>query len=274
LTETMVRVEDLHKTFGQLQVLKGINITVEKGEVVCVIGPSGSGKSTLLRCINLLEKPDRGRVWIDQAEITARGANVPRIRRHVGIVFQQFNLFPHMTVLQNVMEGPVTVLRMSRPEATELARRQLEQVGLLDKIDSKPSQLSGGQQQRVAIARALAMDPKVMLFDEATSALDPELIGEVLDVMKKLADTGMTMLVVTHEMRFAERVADRVLMFDEGIIMEEDTPNVIFHDPHHERTRRFLRQIHWEVGEDKDTADSPVPPAGIADAIPLVESTS
>ena len=249
MTKIMVKIEGLHKSFGALQVLKGISIEVKKGEVVCVIGPSGSGKSTLLRCINLLEKPDSGRIWIDDEEITAKSASVYSIRQHIGMVFQQFNLFPHMSVVENVMEGPLTVLKWDKDRAYQAAIRQLEQVGLKEKIKSKPYELSGGQQQRVAIARALAMDPKVMLFDEATSALDPELIGEVLDVMNSLAKSGMTMLAVTHEMNFAEKVADRVCMFDEGVIVEEEKPEIVFHQARHERTRRFLQQLHWEEKE-------------------------
>lgn len=249
--KVMVRAEDVHKSFGDLDVLKGINMEVDQGEVVCIIGASGSGKSTLLRCINLLEVPQRGRIWIDEEEITAKGANVPKIRRHAGMVFQHFNLFPHMTAIENVMEGPRTVLGWSKDQAYERAKQQLERVGLLDKLDSQPSELSGGQQQRVAIARALAMDPKVMMFDEVTSALDPELIGEVLDVMKDLADQGMTMLVVTHEMHFAELAADRVMMLHEGVIIEEDTPAVIFYNPQHERTRQFLSMLHWEAEEER-----------------------
>ena len=244
---TTVKVEELYKSFGSLHVLKGISIEVDQGEVVCIIGPSGSGKSTMLRCINLLEKPDKGRIWIDDVEITSKETNVPKVRQNIGMVFQQFNLFPHMTVVENVMEGPRTVLRWEKDKAYSVAIKQLEQVGLGEKVQNKPYELSGGQQQRVAIARALAMDPKVMLFDEATSALDPELIGEVLDVMKGLAESGMTMLVVTHEMNFAEKVADRVLMFDEGVIVEEGSPDVIFHKASQERTRRFLQQLHWEI---------------------------
>ena len=248
MPDFMICVEKIHKSFGDLHVLNGVELNVTKGEVICIIGPSGSGKSTLLRCLNLLEIPDSGKIWIDGVELTKKGENVAKIRQQVGMVFQAFNLFPHMSVIENVMEGPRTVLGWSKDKAFEVARKQLSQVGLAEKLDSKPFELSGGQQQRVAIARALAMDPKVMLFDEATSALDPELIGEVLDVMKRLADSGMTMIVVTHEMSFAERVANRVVMFDEGVILESASPKVLFHEPHHERTRRFLHQLHW--GED------------------------
>ncbi|MBI3455059.1 MAG: amino acid ABC transporter ATP-binding protein [Candidatus Rokubacteria bacterium] len=242
----MLRVENLHMAFGALQVLRGVSLTVTRGEVVVIIGPSGSGKSTFLRCLNRLEEPTRGRILLGEVEITGPGVDLPRVRRDIGMVFQHFNLFPHMTALGNVMEGPRTVLRVSPAEARQRALGLLEKVGLSDKADVKPAQLSGGQQQRVAIARALAMDPKVMLFDEVTSALDPELVGEVLTVMKRLADDGMTMLVVTHEMPFGERVADRVLMFDEGVIVEAGPPAKIFTKADHERTRRFLNQLHWE----------------------------
>jgi len=246
MAEVIIRVEDLHKRFGSLHVLRGINMEVSRGEVVVLIGPSGSGKSTFLRCLNRLEEPSAGKIFLDGMEITDPRANLPNVRRNIGMVFQHLNLFPHMTALENVMEGPRTVLRTPRQEALALAMSRLEKVGLLDKINVKPAQLSGGQQQRVAIARALAMDPKVMLFDEVTSALDPELVGEVLTVMKRLADEGMTMLVVTHEMHFGEKVADRVLMFDEGIVIEEGPPDKIFTKADHERTRRFLNQLHWE----------------------------
>lgn len=245
MTGYILKVEDLHKSFGRLHVLKGVNLSVRAGEVVVIIGPSGSGKSTLLRCINMLEKPDRGHVWIDGEEITAPKANLPRIRQHIGMVFQQFNLFPHMNAIENVMEGLITVKKMKKNEAREYALEMLGKVGLAYKAQVRPSELSGGMQQRVAIARALAMNPKLMLFDECTSALDPELIAEVLDVIKKLADEGMTMLMVTHEMHFAEKVADRVLMFDEGVIIEEGPPEVIFTRAAHERTRRFLNQLVW-----------------------------
>ena len=246
MADLIIRVEDLHKRFGSLHVLRGINLEVSRGEVVVLIGPSGSGKSTFLRCLNRLEEPSAGKIFLDGTEITDPRANLPTVRRNIGMVFQHLNLFPHMTALENVMEGPRTVLRTPRQEALALAMSRLEKVGLLDKINVKPAQLSGGQQQRVAIARALAMDPKVMLFDEVTSALDPELVGEVLTVMKQLADDGMTMIVVTHEMHFGEKVADRVLMFDEGIVIEEGQPDKIFTKADHERTRRFLNQLHWE----------------------------
>jgi polar amino acid transport system ATP-binding protein len=251
MAEYMVKIEGLHKSFGHLHVLRGINMSVKPGEVVVIIGPSGSGKSTLLRCVNRLEEPDKGRIWIDGEEITAQKANLPKIRQHIGMVFQHFNLFPHMTAVGNVMEGLVTVRRMAKDEAKERALEMLRKVGLEEKADIRPSELSGGMQQRVAIARALAMDPKVMMFDECTSALDPELIAEVLDVMKELADEGMTMLVVTHEMHFAEKAADRVLMFDEGMIIEEAPPEEIFARAKQERTRRFLAQLVWETEEER-----------------------
>ena len=246
MADIVVRVEDLHKSFDDLEVLKGVSMEVERGDVVVIIGASGSGKSTFLRCLNRLEEPNRGRIFLEDVEITDPQADLPKVRRNIGMIFQQFNLFPHMSAIRNVMEGPRTVLKMSVEQAREHAARLLDKVGLSDKLDVKPGQLSGGQQQRVAIARALAMEPKVMLFDEVTSALDPELVGEVLSVMKQLADEGMTMLVVTHEMQFGERVADQVVMFDEGVILEEGPPDKIFHRAENERTRRFLNQLHWE----------------------------
>ena len=246
MADVVVRVEDLHKSFDTLEVLKGVSINVQRGEVVVIIGASGSGKSTFLKCLNRLEEPNRGRIFLEDVEITSPKTDLPKVRRNIGMIFQQFNLFPHMSAIQNVMEGPRTVLRMPAERAREHATQLLDKVGLSDKLDVKPGQLSGGQQQRVAIARALAMEPKVMLFDEVTSALDPELVGEVLTVMKRLADEGMTMLVVTHEMQFGERVADRVVMFDEGVILEEGPPDKMFHRADSERTRRFLNQLHWE----------------------------
>jgi polar amino acid transport system ATP-binding protein len=248
VADVIIRVEDLHKHFGPLHVLRGVNLEVVRGEVVVIIGPSGSGKSTFLRCLNRLEEPSRGQIWLEGLDITAPRVHLPKVRRQIGMVFQHFNLFPHRTALENVMEGPLTVLRVPRDAARVRARDLLAKVGLSDKVDVKPSALSGGQQQRVAIARALAMDPKVMLFDEVTSALDPELVGEVLTVMKQLADEGMTMLVVTHEMHFGEKVADRVVMFDEGVIIEDGPPTRVFKRADHERTRRFLSQLHWEGG--------------------------
>jgi ABC-type polar amino acid transport system ATPase subunit len=256
----ILEMRDVHKRFDQLHVLKGVSLSVRRGEVVVIIGASGSGKSTLLRCINRLEECDSGTIVVDGLDITARSANLPAIRRRIGMVFQQFNLFPHMTALENVEEGPRTVLRMNRRQARELAMKQLRQVGLADKAHSRPSTLSGGQQQRVAIARGLAMSPRLMLFDEATSALDPELVGEVLNVMKDLAEGGMTMVVVTHEMSFAERVADRVIFLDEGLILEEGPPAKIFRRAESERTRQFLRQLHWDA--DVAGLDPPSQPRG------------
>jgi polar amino acid transport system ATP-binding protein len=245
--DVLIEVRGLSKSFGDLLVLRDIDLDVHRGEVVCIIGPSGSGKSTLLRCLNRLEEPTAGTVRIGGQEITQRGINLSQIRRRVGMVFQHFNLFPHMSALENVMEGPRTVLRMSRPEAERRALDLLVKVGLADKAGSKPDSLSGGQQQRVAIARALAMNPDAMLFDEVTSALDPELVGEVLTVMRGLADEGMTMVVVTHEMSFARRVADRVVFLDQGVIVEQGPPDRIFHRARQERTRQFLDQLEWEI---------------------------
>ncbi|GIO21529.1 amino acid ABC transporter ATP-binding protein [Oceanobacillus sp. J11TS1] len=239
----MITVQDLHKKFGDNQVLKGINCEVKEKEVVCVIGPSGSGKSTFLRCLNLLEDITSGDVIVDGYNLRDRATDINMIRTEVGMVFQQFNLFPHKTVIQNVMLAPRKVRKISAEEARKRGEALLVKVGLAEKADQYPAQLSGGQQQRVAIARALAMEPKLMLFDEPTSALDPELVGEVLEVMKQLAKEGMTMVVVTHEMGFAREVADRVLFMDEGIIMEENTPDVIFTNPASERTKNFLNKV-------------------------------
>jgi polar amino acid transport system ATP-binding protein len=237
----MVRLEGVHKSFGRLHVLRGIDLDVAPGSVVCVLGPSGSGKSTLLRCINLLEPPDEGRVFLEGHEITGTGREeVDFVRRRVGMVFQQFNLFPHKSVVENVTLAQRTVLKRSDDEARTKAAALLERVGLSDKVDEYPERLSGGQQQRVAIARALAMDPHVMLFDEVTSALDPELIKEVLDVMRELASEGMTMIVVTHEMGFAREVADHVAFMDGGVVVEQGTPAEVFGSPSEERTKRFL----------------------------------
>lgn len=241
--DVILEVRNLSKRFGPLEVLHDINFDVRRGEVVVVIGPSGSGKSTLLRCLNRLEEPSGGSIRINGEEITGRSARLHYLRRDIGMVFQQFNLFPHMTALQNVMEGPRTVLKLPRAECEGRARALLSKVGLQDKADSRPATLSGGQQQRVAIARALAMRPQVMLFDEATSALDPELVGEVLGVMRALAEDGMTMVVVTHEMGFAERVADRVVFMDGGYIVEQGPPKDLFGSPREPRTRRFLQQL-------------------------------
>ncbi len=243
MTVPPIQIRDLHKYFGELEVLRGINFKVASGEVVCVIGPSGSGKSTLLRCVNLLETPTAGTILIEGEDMTAWGAVVDGLRTKIGMVFQQFNLFPHLNVLNNLTISQRKVLGRREEEANDVARRMLERVGLLDKIEEYPGRLSGGQQQRVAIARALCMNPDMMLFDEPTSALDPELIGEVLDVMRSLAEEGMTMLVVTHEMGFARQVADRVVFMDGGIIMEQGPPDELLLNPSHERTQRFLRAI-------------------------------
>ncbi|MDN5276749.1 MAG: arginine/lysine/histidine transport system ATP-binding protein [Clostridiales bacterium] len=239
----MIKVVDLHKSFGDLEVLKGINTEIRKGEVVCVIGASGSGKSTFLRCLNLLEEPTKGEIYIDGISLMEHKKDINKLRQKVGMVFQQFNLFPHMTVLENIMLAPVKVKKMPEEEARGKAIELLRKVGLSDKDNVYPSQLSGGQKQRVAIARALAMDPEVMLFDEPTSALDPEMVGEVLAVMKQLAMEGMTMVVVTHEMGFAREVGDRILFMDEGVILEEGTPEELFGNPKKERTRAFLSKV-------------------------------
>lgn len=250
----MITAKDVIKSFGHLQVLRDVSLQVEPGEVVVIIGPSGSGKSTFLRCLNYLEKIDGGYITFDGQAVGKRelsngrvvedsNKNIYRLRRQMGMVFQRFNLFPHMTALENVMEGPVTVLKESKDKARERAIELLAKVGLADKANAYPAQLSGGQQQRVAIARALSMQPKVMLFDEPTSALDPELVGEVLAVIKELAREGMTMVVVTHEMGFAREVADRVIFMDEGKILEEAMPQVMFSNPKHPRTREFLGKI-------------------------------
>lgn len=241
----LLEIKGLHKNFGQTPVLKGVDLSVSSGSVVCLVGPSGSGKSTLLRCINLLEKPTQGSIRFDGKLITDTRVAAHRVRREIGMVFQHFNLFPHRSVLGNVMEGPVAVLGTSKTEARRVALDQLERVGLSDKVDARPTSLSGGQQQRVAIARALAMHPKMMLFDEPTSALDPELVGEVLSVMKDLADVGMTMIVVTHEMSFAGRVADRVVLLSDGRIAEEGTPREVLGNPKTERGREFLSHFRW-----------------------------
>ena len=240
-----LRLEGVHKRFGALHVLRGIDLDVGRGSVVCVIGPSGSGKSTLLRCINLLEPPDGGRILIEGHEITGGGdpEEIDYVRRRVGIVFQQFNLFPHLTVTENLTIAQRRVLGRGRREAERIAAENLERVGLTPKADAYPSQLSGGQQQRVAIARSLAMGPELMLFDEPTSALDPELVGDVLGVMRLLAQDGMTMIVVTHEMSFAREVADRVAFIDEGVILEEGPPERVVGAPSHERTRTFLARL-------------------------------
>ncbi|MDR1421755.1 MAG: amino acid ABC transporter ATP-binding protein [Coriobacteriales bacterium] len=239
----VVRIEGLRKSFGSLEVLKGVDLEVDRGEVVVILGPSGSGKSTLLRCVNLLEKPTAGTIYFEDSCITDSKVNINHIREKVGMVFQSFNLFPHLSARANVALAPRKVLKRSHEEADRIAIEQLEKVGLGDRVEYLPAQLSGGQQQRVAIARALAMDPHVMLFDEATSALDPELVRGVLDVMRSLAEAGMTMIVVTHEMGFAREVADRVIFMDDGIIVEQGSPTEVFDAPQHERTKDFLGHI-------------------------------
>jgi len=239
----MIKIENLHKKFGSLEVLKGIDLHIEEGEVVVILGPSGSGKSTLLRCLNRLEEITSGCVTVDGFDLTDKTTDINLVRSEVGMVFQQFNLFPHMTVLNNVTLGLRKVRRMEKKEAREIGLNTLDKVGLSDKAEAYPEQLSGGQKQRVAIARCLAMRPKVMLFDEPTSALDPELVGEVLDVMKQLALDGMTMVVVSHEMGFAREVADRVIFVDEGVIVEENNPEPFFTSPQNERTQKFLNMV-------------------------------
>lgn len=239
----MIKVENLHKYFGELEVLHGVNAEIQQGEVVCVIGPSGSGKSTFLRCMNLLEMPTSGKIYIDGVELMEHQKEIDRLRQKVGMVFQQFNLFPHMTVLENITLAPVQALHITKEEAEQRAMVLLGKVGLLEKKDEYPSRLSGGQKQRVAIARALAMEPEIMLFDEPTSALDPEMVGEVLEVVRQLAKDGMTMVIVTHEMGFAREVSDRVMFVDGGIIEEEGTPEQVFGNPHSPRTQAFLKKV-------------------------------
>lgn len=241
--EVVVRIENLTKSFDELQVLRGVDLNVHRGEVVVILGPSGSGKSTLLRCVNLLEVPTSGKIFFEDTEITSKDVDINAVRAKLGMVFQSFNLFPHLTAKKNVMLAQRKVLKRSEEEAEAKAIEELTKVGLAERIDYKPSQLSGGQQQRVAIARALAMDPHVMLFDEATSALDPELVRGVLSVMKELAREGMTMIVVTHEMGFARDVADRVIFMDGGVIVEEGTPEEVFDHPKSDRTKDFLGHI-------------------------------
>ena len=241
--EVLVQVQELHKSFGDNHVLRGIDFSVARGEVVCVIGPSGSGKSTLLRCINLLEVPEEGKVIVGGQDITDPDCDIDAARRHIGMVFQQFNLFPQQSALGNCTLAQETVLDLKPAQAKQIARDNLERVGLGDKINEYPAKLSGGQQQRVAIARALSMEPELMLFDEPTSALDPELVGEVLTVMRKLAEEGMTMLVVTHEMAFAREAADRVVFMDAGVIVEEGPPSDVIGQPREERTREFLHRV-------------------------------
>jgi len=243
VTEPIVRIKDLHKSFGSLEVLKGVDMDVMRGEVVVILGPSGSGKSTLLRCVNRLEEPTGGEIWLEDIQINSPETNINKVRERIGMVFQSFNLFPHLTAKGNVVLAQRKVLGRSKDEAERIAIEQLNRVGLGDRVDYFPSQLSGGQQQRVAIARALAMDPHVMLFDEVTSALDPELVRGVLDVMKELALAGMTMLVVTHEMGFARDVATRAVFMDGGVIVEQGEPSAVFDNPQNERTQDFLGHI-------------------------------
>ena len=245
----MIQIKNLHKQFGQLEVIKGIDLAVDKGNTIVIIGPSGSGKTTLLRCINLLEMPSKGSISLGQSRLEfeenrrIKKEDIIAFRKHTGMVFQSYNLFPHMTIVQNVMEGQVTVLNRSKQEARDKSLHLLLKVGLQNRADMYPHQLSGGQQQRVGIARAMAMDPEVLLFDEPTSALDPELVGEVLKVMKELANEGMTMVVVTHEMNFARDVADKVVFIDQGVVVEEGTPEQIFNHTQNERTLQFLNRL-------------------------------
>ena len=257
MTKTIIKVQDLSKQYGGQDVLKGISLTVDEGETVVIIGPSGTGKSTLLRCINLLTKADRGRIWLDDQEITAPDVDEDKVRSHIGMVFQDFLLFNHLTASGNIMVGLTKVLGMPRGEAESKAMEELARVGLGDNADQYPGQLSGGQKQRVAIARALAMDPRVILFDEPTSALDPELIGEVLEVMRRLAHEGMTMLVVTHEMGFAREVADRIVFIEKGVVVEDGPPSDLFRRPRVERTREFLWKLTELYGKhEEEQADS------------------
>ena len=243
MSDVIVEITGLHKAFGPLEVLKGIDLQVERGQVVCIIGPSGSGKSTLLRCVNLLEEPQQGKIVVNGNEITDEDVDIDAARRKIGMVFQGFNLFAHLTVLDNLTVAQRKVLKRGKEEAERVARENLAKVGLSEKETSLPGQLSGGQQQRVAIARALCMNPKIMLFDEPTSALDPELVGDVLAVMRQLAEEGMTMLVVTHEMQFAREVADSVLFMDGGVVVEQGPPSQVIGDPQHERTKSFLKRV-------------------------------
>lgn len=243
MNNQMIQVQELYKNYGDLQVLKGINNHVSKGEVLTVIGPSGSGKSTFLRCLNLLEVPDSGRIYFDGTEITKKGVEVDKHRQKMGMVFQLFNVFPHMTVQENITLAPVTLKKMSQKEANEKAIELLAKIGLLEKKDEYPNRLSGGQKQRLAIVRALAMEPEVMLFDEPTSALDPEMVGEVLNVIKSLVEEGMTSVIVTHEMGFAKEVSDRVIFMADGVIVEEGTPSQIFDNPQNPRTKEFLSKV-------------------------------
>ncbi|MBN2838250.1 MAG: amino acid ABC transporter ATP-binding protein [Fusobacteriaceae bacterium] len=239
----MIKVEDLHKSYGKNEVLKGITKQINKGDIVAIIGPSGSGKSTFLRCINLLETPTKGSVFVEGENLSDKSTNLDRVRQRVGMVFQHFNLFPHKTVLENLTVAPIKLGLKNLDEANEIAMKLLEKVGLKEKANEYPNRLSGGQKQRIAIARALAMEPHIMLFDEPTSALDPEMVKEVLDVMRDLAKEGMTMLIVTHEMGFAKNVANRVFFMDHGYILEDSTPNELFENPKNERTKEFLDKV-------------------------------
>lgn len=239
----LIKVVDLHKSFKDLHVLKGIDLNINKGEVVVIIGPSGSGKSTVLRCLNKLEEATKGEIFFKDISVTNDKNNINEIRQNMGMVFQNFNLFPHMTVLENITLAPIRLKKMTEKEAKDTGLKLLKRVGLSDKANSYPDQLSGGQKQRVAIARALAMSPDLMLFDEPTSALDPEMVGEVLEVIKQLAAEGMTMVIVTHEMNFAKQVADRVIFMDDGIILEEGSPEELFNNPQNQRTQDFLRRV-------------------------------
>jgi polar amino acid transport system ATP-binding protein len=241
--DVIVEISGLYKAFGDLEVLKGIDVEVRRGQVICIIGPSGSGKSTLLRCVNLLEEPNAGKIVVNGNEITHEDVDIDAARRSIGMVFQSFNLFTHLTVLENLTVAQCKVLKRGKEEARRIARENLKKVGLSEKESALPLQLSGGQQQRVAIARALSMNPEVMLFDEPTSALDPELVGDVLAVMRQLAEEGMTMLVVTHEMQFAREVADSVLFMDGGVVVEQGLPAQVIADPQHERTKSFLARV-------------------------------
>ena len=239
----MIKTVDLHKSFGDLHVLTGVNETIHKGEVVSIIGPSGGGKSTFLRCLNLLEKPEKGQIFFEGEEITGKKVDIDKHRQKMGMVFQQFNVFPHLTVEENITLAPKMLKKKTKAEANEMARDLLNRVGLIDKLYEMPGNLSGGQKQRLAIVRALAMEPDVMLFDEPTSALDPEMVGEVLDVIKGLVSTGMTSIIVTHEMRFAEEISDRVLFIADGNILEQGAPKDLFHNPTHPRLQDFLRKV-------------------------------
>ena len=246
-----LKVENIHKSYGREKVLRGISFKVKKGETKVIIGPSGTGKSTLLRCVNRLTIPDLGRIWLDGVEITHPGTDINKIRQSIGMVFQDFNLFSHLSALDNVRIGLIKVKKMEKGEATEEAMRQLARVGLEDKAAAYPAELSGGQQQRVSIARALAMGPKLMLFDEPTSALDPELIGEVLEVMRDLAESGMTMVVVSHEMGFARSVCNEIIFIENGVIVEQGPPYLLFEDPEHQRTKQFLCKITELYGKSE-----------------------